>query len=667
MAIRQISGELDREKKFLLENVVMALSTVNADTSTLWSVSHKCPISQLEALYSGVVSRRSGVRTSKVLSEDVSRLWGNIALEAWLKNFDFFKVENHAVCLSPSPSDVLVECYYHDRPSISLEDLPISEDWNKCPACGTVNTYGPFKYELLSAATPELVEKWCSFFCHWSVKVPESELEGHIIKKCRGCEYIDCPFAWEPGTRGKERGITSFPLPQTALRRFAYFQDFKAVLKELSEVAEKEYWGKDERFLKSYLELTFYTQLIRANREYGLIEAKQFAWFNTGLLTRDALKDVYICFSRGDGIRNKWRYACMTYEGAENRKFEAYRDLEDKMVPEFIPQYKDSSELIWDIKLPFRWEENFDHIFFDNISRILRCKAFNDGRCGMEIPHRYLQYKDCDDGIPDRLWDDLKKDAFYGEVRELFENAILQSKKRIERSYKWVIPVYFPRGRAMSLALPLSLSRDGVEADPDLVLLCSKQVQGKEAHYDARTILERRQVFQNARQVCKPYREWLLGADADSCIPLKQRRNNGQIDESGKTQSQDGRLESVSYPSPRQRAARRIQIPQVSSNPPGVQTLHSLGVVKEICRKHKFGFIMSDEGNRIYFSWKDENNAELFLGERVRFECCRDEKGYVAKKIVRIESNEYDGSAEGGDDSDFGAIDRYMLNRGRGK
>lgn len=666
MAIRQIRGEFVQEKKFLLENVIMALSTVDAETRTLWSVSHKCPIPRLETLYSGVVSRRSRGCTSKGLSEDVSRLWGNIALETWLKSFDFFKVADHAVCLSPSPSDVLVECYYHDRTSISLEDLPISKDWNKCSACGTVNTYGLFKYELLNAATPELVEKWCSSFRNCRVEVPERELENHI-KKCRTCEYIDCPFAWEIGGAGKEQGITSFPLPQKALRRFAYFQDFKAVLKELSEVAEKEYWGTGESVLKSYLELTFYNQLIRSNGEDGLIKAKQFAWFNTGLLTRDALKDIYICFSRGDGTRSVWRYECMTYEGAANGKFEAYRALEKKMVPKFVPQYKDPSELILDIKLPLRWEENFDHIFFENISRILKCKAFNDGRCGIKIPDKYLPYKDCYDGVPDVLWDDLKKDHFYGEVRKLFENAILQSKKRIERNYKWVIPIYFPRGRAMSLAFPLSLSRDGVEADPDLVLLCSKQVQGKEAHYDARTILERWQVFQNARQVCKPYREWLLGADADSFIPLKQRRNNGQIDESGKTQSQDGRLESVGDPSPKQWAARRVQIPQVSSNPPGVQTRHSFGVVKEICRKHKFGFIMSDEGHRIYFSWKDENNAELCLGERVRFECCRDEKGNIAKKIVRIESNEYDGSAEEGGDSDFGAFDKYMLNRGRGE
>lgn len=665
MAIRQIRGEFEREKRVLLENVVKALSTVDAETRTLWSVSHKCPISKLEDLYLDVVCHRSRV-SSKGLSGDVSRLWGNIALEAWLKKFEFFKVENHAVSLSLAPSDVLVECHNHDGSSISLEDLEPSEDWNKCSECRTVNTYGPFKYELLSAATPELVEKWCSFFRHCRVKVPERELENRI-KECGSCEYIDCPFAWMSGTSGKEKNRTSFPLPQTALTRFAYFQNINAVLKDLSEVAEKEHWGKDNGFLMSYLKLTFYNQLIRAKGEDGLITAKQFAWFNTGLLTRDALKDVYICFSLSDGRPCRWRYECMTYEGAANGKFEAYRDLDKKMVPKFIPQYRNPSELIWDINLPFRWEENFDHIFFDNISRILKCKAFNDGRCGLEVPSRYLQYKDCDDGIPVELRDNFKKDAFYDEVRKLFNNAILQSKKRIERNYKWVIPVYFPRGRAMSLAFPLSLSRDGVEADPDLVLLCSKQVQGKGAHYDARTILGFWQVFQNARQVCKPYREWLLGADADSCIPLEQRRNNGQIDESRKSQSQDGRLELADHPFPKQRAAMQAQIKQVSSNPLGVQPLQSFGVVKKICCKHKFCLIMSKEGHWIYFSWKDENNAKLCLGEHVRFECCMGEKGYIAKKIARIESNEYGGFAEEGGDSDYYAFDEYMLKRGRGE
>jgi len=279
----------------------------------------------------------------------------------------------------------------------------------------------------------------------------------------------------------------------------------------------------------------------------------------------------------------------------------------ESMVPRYIPHYENSSELIWDVRLDLNWRQNFDHIFFDNILRILKCKSFVTGACGINIPTEYRELKSA---IPFKRRELLKADGFYRDVLALFDNAVRQALKKVIRNYKWVLPIYFPTGRMMSLALPLFMTKSGTGVEPDLVLVCSKQGERSREYYDARTILDRDQIYQDARQICKPYCEWLFEMFRSSSpgkeIEDKLSKGASPCDEN---------------------------LDQGKARCPESRPIHAVGRVTRIFPK--YGFIRAEEGYDVWFSVIDNGAIAraLHVGDRVFFECHKNIRGYCATKL----------------------------------
>ena len=378
----------------IVENIIGALSQKHDGVYPLYFRNHPCPQEELPKLYADYVSHWQGVET--VLSRAVEQATGETSLLRWLMCYDFFKFPSCGLytgfSFEPDAADVMVECYYQQHGfSVSVLDIEPRIDWNKCPKCGHINNDARFKYAVLCSATPELVGKWCAFFKGSEQVIPARELDEQLYEKCSHCPFVDCPFSW--GFRSKDgkgrgrAGVSSFLMPQDALVRFGHFKNFSAFLKDLAAVVEEEHWGSDLEYLRSYITMTFYFQLFRRDGQMGLIETARFAWFNSGLLERETSEDVFVCFVPD---ASGWEYKGITWKGAPNGGFDLFKGGSG-LIPVYRTPYVANDELIWNAALGLQWKENFEHIYFDNLDRILNCKSFRNGRCGIAIPEKYAE------------------------------------------------------------------------------------------------------------------------------------------------------------------------------------------------------------------------------------------------------------------------------------
>ena len=527
MALRPVL-EYKKRGELARYYVFMNIEKVLAAHDGRWFRGKPCLLSPLDTMY------KNEDQNSLSLSERVDRLWKQ-SLSEWIHQFDFFKLMNvngdKAIVFQPKASDVMVDCWYGDDEDhrhtlplsfsqINPDQLDVPRDWNRCPVCGQLNTFFVLKYEIICAVSPELLERWCKFFCPRNSYNLTENMTDHISGRCQICAVVDCPFAWKRsdnnggGNRKVRNGAIDFALPASALRRYCNKYNSYKTLNALAQSIEEEDWGYGRNVLRNYIDFTFYNQMSCQSSNGGFKSNSKFAWFNTGLLTCDTLEEVYMCF-REIGVGNA-EFLDFSWPSNPNGY---YQEFEKEIgAPRYIPYCQRADDLLWDDSLELVFDdEHFDHVFFDNHNRIINCRSFLQGRCGFNVIDVDLdQLKRWPKSSRRNAFINFSEEhgRYYANVRELFRNSIIQARKKVLRNYKWVLPIFYPRNKMLTLGLPLFLTSTGTGTVPDIVLLCVKRLDtiedGKQVlRYHVRTILENNMLYNDARQVCKPYCEWL--------------------------------------------------------------------------------------------------------------------------------------------------------------
>lgn len=243
-----------------------------------------------------------------------------------------------------------------------------------------------------------------------------------------------------------------------------YIPDMNTKMDELKELAEQENWDyvntQDDHHLPILYNYIQYTYK-RLSEEGKLLvsENGQFLTFNTGLVT--ANQEPIYSFSntnRNDEADQPWFFQGWKRKGE-------YDMTKFTELPLMAHYFDDPSLLVMDARLDLR--TNIEHIVSHNKER---------------FPE---PYKSMDD---------------YG-VQTLIKGAVDNAKERVRRNYKTAIP-HFHRGR-VQLLLPLCLSNPNIA---DLALVVEKH----ETFYRASTCLTLDMAYNNARQLARPDRDWLL-------------------------------------------------------------------------------------------------------------------------------------------------------------
>ena len=299
--------------------------------------------------------------------------------------------------------------------------------------------------------------------------------------------------------------------PGKALEAFAYMGVWSETLEALADMALPENWdfltdsgapSKGKQLLHSYLCYTFYR--LQMQEKVVMTKEEDFAAFNTGLVT-PSYDDIYACFDRNMGGSSPWQLAgfCRAGERGLGKKLtEKFNPL-----PQAATYFEDLKDVLYDTTLtPI---VDYQHIIIDNLKRL-------------PIPFIHTQCYDNQEALAlagriERTDNPYAKRQLLGElsaciessptlfnrIRNRIKDAVELAVKRVNWNYKTAIPMFYPRGNAMSLLLPLCLNEDN-RADAALV------VQRMESgNYQGQTILTLAQAYLDARLVCRPDSDWL--------------------------------------------------------------------------------------------------------------------------------------------------------------
>lgn len=243
---------------------------------------------------------------------------------------------------------------------------------------------------------------------------------------------------------------------------FAFIPDTNTRLDELAQAAEQEDWDYHNSpsqhhhpILFNYIRYTY--RRVAEEGKIALSPDGQYSCFNTGLVT-SSQEPIYASFdaNRQPG-KQSWFFKGWFRRGRwELNKFDE--------LPDMAHYFDDPSCLVLDLRKELR--VNIEHIIDDNKER------FPD---------------------PYRTMDNYALQTF-------LKGAIDNAKERVRRSYKAAIPQYY--GGHVQLLLPLCLSTAG---RADLALVVERHQQ----FYRGSTCLTLDMAYNNARQICKPERDWL--------------------------------------------------------------------------------------------------------------------------------------------------------------
>jgi len=247
-------------------------------------------------------------------------------------------------------------------------------------------------------------------------------------------------------------------------RDFAMMPKFAENIESLAALAEQEDWdyrntpsAHPRPVLRNYLTYTY--QRVAEEQKIAITQDQDHCCWNTGLISATQ-EPIFALFGRNQlsevqSYWHFWRFA---------RKAE--RDMTRfPQLPEMAHYFDDPSVLVFDTRKELR--VNVDHIVADNIAR------FPPALQGMNP---------------------------FG-LQNLIKGAIDSAKERVRRNYKIAIPQYY-QGQVQIL-LPLSLT-DGSQADLALV------VDRFPDFYRAATCLTLDMAYNNARQLARPDRDWLV-------------------------------------------------------------------------------------------------------------------------------------------------------------
>ncbi|MCQ8103929.1 DUF3825 domain-containing protein [Methylomonas sp. SURF-2] len=245
---------------------------------------------------------------------------------------------------------------------------------------------------------------------------------------------------------------------------FCFMPKFDENIEYLRGLAEYEDWEYQNTpanhahpILRNYIKYTY--QRIAEEKKISVTTDEEFCCWNTGLITQSQ-EPIFILFEKNKLSNSKpyWHFWKFCRKGEwELNKFSS--------VPEMAHYFDDPSVLVFDSRKELR--VNAEHIIADNIGR---------------FPNS------------------LQSMNPYG-LQNLVKGAIDSAIERARRNYKTAIPQYYQG--SIQLLLPISLL-DPKKADLALV------VDRFTDFYRGSTCLTLDMAYNNARQLARPDRDWLI-------------------------------------------------------------------------------------------------------------------------------------------------------------
>lgn len=259
---------------------------------------------------------------------------------------------------------------------------------------------------------------------------------------------------------------------------FESFEDGLNFLEIVKEKVQPEEWKYIEYqdysvnypILKSYLEHTFK----RLKQEGKLVEStdNRLILFNTGLLERNFLLDVYICCEKKQVKIFNIDYCLYTDPKLVLEQEPIIRKKFNNKIPEIAKYFTTIDEVIFNPELDI--DLNWTHIFIERRDR-----------------------------IPGTIISDEKN--LMKIVKDFRGNEDIL-KKLAKRNYKMVVPQYY--GNKIQFLMPVYLGTD-YTGKPDFALVLDLDENNGEKYYKGTTILTVEMAYQNARLLARPDNPWL--------------------------------------------------------------------------------------------------------------------------------------------------------------
>jgi hypothetical protein len=245
---------------------------------------------------------------------------------------------------------------------------------------------------------------------------------------------------------------------------FAMMPKFEQHINVLSNLAEPEDWdykntptGYPHPILRNYLTYTY--RRVAEEKKINVTLDENYCCWNTGLITK-MQEPIYMLLNKNylNESQPYWHFHRFARKGEwEMNRFAS--------LPEMAHYFDDPSFLVLDTRKDIR--VNVEHIVTENIARFPT---------------------------------NLQSRSVY-ELQNLMKGAIDSAIERVKRNYKTAVPQYYQG--SVQLLLPLTLT-DPTKADLALV------VERFSDFYRAATCLTLDMAYNNARQLARPDRDWLV-------------------------------------------------------------------------------------------------------------------------------------------------------------
>jgi hypothetical protein len=249
-----------------------------------------------------------------------------------------------------------------------------------------------------------------------------------------------------------------------SFRDFAFMPKFSDDIEALARLAEAEDWDYNDPtstnphpILRNYVTYTY--SRVAEEKKISVTPDEENCCWNTGLIT-SRQEPIFALFSKNKLADNQpyWHFWKFTRKGEwELNRFAS--------LPDMAHYFEDPSVLVFDTRKELR--VNVEHIVADNITRFPT--------------------------------DQQNMNSF--GLQNLVKGAVDSAVQRVKRNYKIAIPQYYQG--SIQLLLPLSLTDP---AKADLALVVDKYSD----FYRAATCLTLDMAYNNARQLARPDRDWLV-------------------------------------------------------------------------------------------------------------------------------------------------------------